>query len=259
MSINTVDSFHAKRPSAERLPEDKINLRGIGLFGSLIVFGTASIILILETEFLIPYLSRITGWETVIFWFIVAGLGLFLPLLIAAFIIVKKEGHHFNKRLWIDRLRFKKMTRTHWIWSMASILVIGISSALTIEILKMLVGSVNIKPIFLSFEPLTKDRYWLLAIWFPYWLLNIMGEEIFWRGTILPRQEIVFGKFTWLLHGFLWWIFHLGFGWQLIVTLLPHLFIQSYVVQRLKNTWVGVIIHAGINGPIFLAISFGLM
>jgi len=37
------------------------------------------------------------------------------------------------------------------------------------------------------------------------------------------------------------------------------LFIQSYVVQRRKNTWVGVVIHGGINGPGFLAIAFGLL
>jgi len=37
------------------------------------------------------------------------------------------------------------------------------------------------------------------------------------------------------------------------------LFIQSYVVQRRKNTWVGVVIHGGINGPGFLTIAFGLL
>jgi membrane protease YdiL (CAAX protease family) len=86
-----------------------------------------------------------------------------------------------------------------------------------------------------------------------------MGEEILWRGVIFPRQEVVFGKYTWLIHGFGWSLFHLAFGWQLFMTMLPILFIQSIAVQKTKNSWVGVTIHAIINGPSFIAISLGFL
>ncbi len=241
------------------MKENEIDLKGIGFIKSFAIFGIASMILIIETQFLIPYLSKVTGWEAVIFWFVVAGLGLFLPLLITSTLILKNEGYRFNKKVWNERLRFKNMTRADWLWSIGAIVAIGILSAFIIEIIKAFVGEVNHQPPFMSFEPLTNGRYWILLIWFPYWLLNIMGEEILWRGTLLPRQEIVFGRFTWLFHGFFWGIFHIGFGWQLLITLLPILFIQSYVVQRQKNSWIGVIIHAGINGPSFIAISFGFI
>jgi len=241
------------------MKENEIDLKGIGFIKSFAIFGIASMILIIETQFLIPYLSKVTGWEAVIFWFVVAGLGLFLPLLITSTLILKNEGYRFNKKVWNERLRFKKMTRADWLWSIGAIVAIGILSAFIIEIIKAFVGEVNHQPPFMSFEPLNNGRYWILLIWFPYWLLNIMGEEILWRGTLLPRQEIVFGRFTWLFHGFFWGIFHIGFGWQLLITLLPILFIQSYVVQRQKNSWIGVIIHAGINGPSFIAISFGFI
>ncbi len=234
-------------------------LNGIGFFKSFAIFGIASIVLIVETQFVIPCLSKITGWETVILWFIVAGLGIFLPLLITALLILKKEGHRLNKQVWIERLRFKKMTGTDWLWCIGAMVVIGILSAAIIEVLKVCVDEVSFQPPFMSFEPLAKGRYWILLIWLPYWLLNIMGEEVLWRGVLLPRQEIVFGKFTWLYHGLFWGVFHIGFGWQLLVTVIPILFIQSYVVQRRKNSWTGVVIHAGINGPSFLAISFGLI
>jgi membrane protease YdiL (CAAX protease family) len=109
----------------------------------------------------------------------------------------------------------------------------------------------------MSFEPLTSGRYWLLAVWFPYWIINIFGEEILWRGVMLPRQEAAFGKYTWIVHGSGWGLFHIAFGWQLLIILIPLIFIQSYVVQKTKNSWTGVIIHSGLNGPSFLAISFG--
>jgi membrane protease YdiL (CAAX protease family) len=31
-----------------------------------------------------------------------------------------------------------------------------------------------------------------------------------------------------------------------------------YVAQRSQNTWVGIIVHAGLNGSAFLMLAFGL-
>jgi membrane protease YdiL (CAAX protease family) len=188
----------------------------------------------------------------------VAGLGIFLPILIVSYILVRKEGYQLNDELWRERLRFKKMSRSDWKNSLAGLLSIAVLSFLIIKLVEIIYGSIEFQPSFLLFEPLTKGRYFILAAWLPYWILNIMGEEIFWRGVILPKQEIVFGKYTWLVHGILWGIFHLSFGWQLLLTLAPTLLILPYIVQKQKNSWIGVIIHSGINGPSFIAISFGL-
>lgn len=237
----------------------KNNIKGISLLNTFLIFGIASTALVLETYFLIPFLSKRTGLEPILFWFIVAGLGIFLPFLVLAYFILRNEGVKIGKNTWEDRLRFKKMNKTDWLWSIGSIIMIGILSFAIIKLLEILIGKVESQPSFMYFEPLTPDRYWLLLIWFPYWLLNIMGEEILWRGVILPRQEVVFRKNAWLIHGIFWGIFHIAFGWQLLLTLMPVLFIQSYVVQRRKNSWTGVVIHAVINGPSFIAISFGLL
>ena len=241
------------------MPNSKPNLKSLGFTDSFIIFGIASIILILETHFLIPFFSRITGWETVIFWFIFAGLGMFLPLLILSYIFIKREGHPFNRELWTERLRFHKITRSDLLWSIGGIIAIGVLSASIMEILKAIFGEMQSQPPFMTFEPLSGGRLWILVAWFPYWLLNIMGEEIFWRGVLLPKQEIAFGKYTWLVHGTCWAIFHLAFGWMLFLTMLPILFIQSYVVCKTKNSYTGVIIHAVINGPSFILIALGVM
>ncbi len=124
---------------------------------------------------------------------------------------------------------------------------------------ELIAGSYDPTPPFMAFEPLRAGRYWLLLVWAPFWILNILGEEILWRGVMLPRQELAFGKRAWIVHGLGWALFHAAFGWQLLVTLIPLIFIQSYIVQRTRNSWLGVVLHGGINGPSFLAIAFGLL
>lgn len=239
--------------------ESKTKIKKLGVFGSFAIYVPAAILMFCMTKYLIPYLSSLTGQETILFWFIVAGLGIFLPLIITGFFILKSEGYRISKTTWAERLRFRKITKRDLLWSLAGLIFVGLFSGLIMKGLELLIGEFDHSPAFMSFEPLTKGRYWLLMVWLPYWILNILGEEFLWRGVMLPRQEVAFGKYTWIIHGFGWGIFHIAFGWQLLITLIPLIFIQSYIVQKTKNSWVGVIMHGGLNGPSFLAICFGLI
>ena len=234
-------------------------LKKLGLAASFAIYIPAAILMFGLTKYLIPYLSQITGQETILFWFIVGGLGIFLPLIITGIIILKYEGYTISKQTWKERLRFRKITRRDLLWCFAGFIAVGVLSVLIMKGLEIAIGQFDHSPAFMSFEPLSKGRYWLLLVWFPYWILNILGEEFLWRGVMLPRQEIVFGKYAWLIHGFGWGLFHIAFGWQLLITLIPLIFIQSYVVQKTKNSWIGVIMHGGLNGPSFIAICFGLI
>lgn len=238
---------------------DSSAIKKLGVLSSLAIYVFAALIMFCLTKYLIPYLSEITGQEPVIFWFIVAGLGIFTPLIITGILILKKEGYSLNWETWVRRLRFKKISKSDLIWSLGGLIVVGILSGVVMKVMEVLIGQFNHSPTFMTFEPLTPGRYWILLLWFPYWLLNIFGEEFIWRGVMLPRQELAFGKYTWLIHGTGWGLFHIAFGWHLLITLLPLIYIQSYIVQKKKNSWIGVIMHAGLNGPSFIAISLGLI
>lgn len=234
-------------------------IKPMGFLLSMLIYVPAAILMFVLTKYLIPFLNKTTGLETILFWFLVASLGVFLPMVIFAVIFLKKEGFALTLKTWKERLRFRKITKKDLIWTFGGIMAILIFSGLIMKGLEMFAGKFDHTPPFMSFEPLSSGRYWILAVWFPYWILNIMGEEIFWRGFMMPRQEISFGKYTWIIHGFGWGLFHIAFGWQLLITLIPIIFIQSYVVQKTKNSWTGVIMHGGINGPSFIAIALGLI
>lgn len=237
----------------------KKEIKKLGLTGSFSIYIPAAVLMFVLTKFLIPYLSKTTGQETILFWFLVAGLGIFTPLILTGLLILKSEGYVLSKRTFRERLRFRKMTKSDWIWTGSAFLAVGVLSGLLMKGLEVLIGKFDHSPAFMAFEPLSEGRYWLLLVWAPYWILNILGEEFLWRGVMLPRQEISFGKYAWVIHGFGWLLFHVAFGWQLLITLIPLIFIQSYVVQKTKNSWVGVIMHGGLNGPSFIAICFGLI
>jgi membrane protease YdiL (CAAX protease family) len=85
---------------------------------------------------------------------------------------------------------------------------------------------------------------------------NIAGEELWWRGYLLPRQELAFGKSTWLLHGLLWTAFH-AFKWWDMIGLLPVCLAISFSAQRLRNNWPALITHALFNGMSLLAVIAG--
>jgi membrane protease YdiL (CAAX protease family) len=230
---------------------------GLGL--SAVIFGGATVLLLVGTGVLIPYLHEITGLEHVLLWFLVAGLGVFTPLLLLALWLLQREGAFSQPNLWSGRLRFRRMSRRDWIWTIGAVVAIGMLSSVLMHVIQVLFGQMDHQPPFMAFEPLTPGRYWILAVWLPYWLLNIMGEEILWRGVMLPRQEAGVGRYAWLVNALGWMLFHVAFGWQLLVVLVPILFLLPYVVQRQQNSWVAVVIHGAVNGPSFLAISFGLL
>jgi membrane protease YdiL (CAAX protease family) len=114
-------------------------------------------------------------------------------------------------------------------------------------------------PPFMAVKPLEASQSYILALWLPFFTLNIVGEELWWRGFIQPRQEPVFGRTTWLVQGLLHGLFHFSFGLGVMFVLWPVVFSIPWAVQRTRNTSVGIVIHAGVNGPAFLAVTLGLL
>jgi hypothetical protein len=47
-----------------------------------------------------------------------------------------------------------------------------------------------------------QGAWWILLYYVAImFLCNIGGKELWWRGYVLPRQELVFGRTAWIVHG----------------------------------------------------------
>ncbi len=85
------------------------------------------------------------------------------------------------------------------------------------------------------------------------YVANVVGEELWWRVYVLPRQERAVKGHAWIVHGLMCYAFHLMFFWDMI-PLLAMTLILTYVSQRTRSTWPALIAHFVLNGQLFLLI-----
>ena len=223
------------------------------------VFVLGATLMWVATSEAAPWVAKTLGADPMLAWFIAVLAVVALPLVVVAGTILRREGRPTAPVLWRQRLRFRPMTSTDRRIALRGIGVVALTSAPLSGLLVALYGLEALHPSFLGELPLGPERRWLLAAWFPFWIINILGEEILWRGIVLPRQESSFGPRAWAFNAVGWGLFHVAFGWMMLVMVLPILIVLPRAVQRTSNSWVGVCIHAALNGPSFVIVSLGLL
>lgn len=142
------------------------------------------------------------------------------------------------------------------IWVIAGLIAVGTTSGVIVRLARYVSPNFRPSPWFLQHAP--GFHAWVFAAWVPLFITNILGEELTWRGYILPRQEARFGRAAWLPNGILWCLFHWSFGWPILLTLLPITLLLPWIVFRRRNTWVGIIIHAVFNATGFVIVASGV-
>lgn len=229
---------------------------------SLLLFGIPTIVFLVICRGLVPLLNQNYGFHPALSWFM-GGLLIFLPLFLLVIVGVKKDGFRIKAEIF-NRLRLRKLSKRDWKYALLSTLIILMLTGLIMGISRFLhvrfgIPEIETTPSFLKFEPFQGSERFLLLAWLVMFFFNILGEEMMWRGYILPRQELNLGSNAWFFNALLWLMFHICFGLQLIILLIPILFILPYAVQRTQNTSVGIYIHALVNGPAFVMVSLGII
>ena len=106
-----------------------------------------------------------------------------------------------------------------------------------------------------------RGAWWVLVYYAVImFVFNIGGEELWWRGYALPRQELAFGRTAWVIHGIFWSAFHLFMQptlWDTVRMAISGLAL-SYVAQHTKSTWPGIVGHSFGNLPFFLGLVDGV-
>ena len=245
-------------------------LTPLGWFGSVLLFGVPSLVF---TFFLFVVMPSAMARGATPFQGFHAGFMAPLALMLAAaFIAYRMEGRPLTWTGIRDRFRLDRPDRGTWLWTAALVAWL----ILWMEILPfngMLRGAFDWVRFYdhpagyaAFMSGLTDGETQILGLPFSWGLLlyyllglfvfNILGEELWWRGYILPRQELAFGARTWIIHGTLWTLFHFFYHTNLgiLISYLPTTLGIAYVCQRTRNTWPGIIGHMVSNMvlPLFM-------
>ena len=243
---------------------------------ALLYFGIPALIFVLSVYFLIPFFMSRGLTE-----FMSYSLSLLIPLVlmfIASLVALRMEGYPVSWESIQERFRLRSMNRTDWVWMVVSFVVMmvgagifGVLGQLLVingviplpaniptALLDPTIDPANLLTVFKeSLGPNAQGNWWLVVFSLFLLAFNIFGEEFWWRGVVLPRQELVHGRNTWLIHGTLWALFHAFKYWSWL-GLLPVCLALSFVAQKRRNTWPGIITHFAVNGlslvPILSAI-----
>jgi membrane protease YdiL (CAAX protease family) len=86
---------------------------------------------------------------------------------------------------------------------------------------------------------------------------TVLGEELLFRGFLLPRMNGVFGRGDWVANGVLFAVYHLHMPWVIPAALLDT-FILAYPSRRYRSALIGIAVHSA-QSVVILALVLALV
>ncbi len=229
---------------------------------TMLAFGIPSLVMVISFHWIMPILQRIglTPFESMVVSYSVP----MAWMLTAALVMYHKvDGYPLTWQAFRQRFRYPRLTVKAILQGLGVFVVImvgyGLLNGLATVLTQSWMPIANHLPALLdprvALTTGTLDNMvggqiagnWRVVIlYFIMFFFNIVGEELWWRGYLLPRQEVTHGRYAWVWHGLLWTAFHIHKWWDLIGLLAVCLPI-AFVSQRTKNNWPAFIAHALFN------------
>ena len=244
---------------------DRRNVKPMNLWLSLLYFGVPCALFNLSVRLLIPLLDRL-GVPLFVNFLIGVG-GPLLLLFIASLVAYRAEGNPWSVSHLRARFRLGAMTPRTWLWTLALTVVmlfgpplLAFSSGWIRSFAppsEVVARMFEVGPDSFMGMPMG-GAYLVLMGFFLFIIVNVLGEELWWRGYVLPRQEASMGGWAWLANGLLWALFHSFFQWE-VIGLLPGALALAYVAQRRKSTWPGIVAHLAVNVPSIVSLLVGVL
>lgn len=236
----------------------------------LIIWTLSALPMFLFAFVIAPTVATLTKWPIlIVYWMsIIAGL---MWQFVLSLCILKYDGHKFNRETLFMRLKYKtpihpktgKSSYRLLLWTIPFIVLsIAIQSDMIglPEVDSYLAPLVKHLPTY-DLSSLSKDDYrgqwWIFILLFLTLVFNyFLGEELIYRGILLPKMNGVFGKWDWFFNGVLFGFYHLHKPQVILSTALYFGFVFAFPSKLFQSSWMAAIIH-GLEGlfALFLVIS----
>lgn len=95
-----------------------------------------------------------------------------------------------------------------------------------------------------------------LAVFFVQAIFNtVIGEEMLFRGLLLPRMARAFGKWDWVANGLLFGLYHLHQPWGMVNSALKGVLCLALPSRRFRCAWFGIAAHSGQSAYLLILIT----
>ena len=74
---------------------------------------------------------------------------------------------------------------------------------------------------------------------------TVIGEELLFRGLLLPRMAGAFGRWDWLANGILFGFYHWHQPWGMLGSAIDGTLLYALPSRAFKSSWFGIIVHSG--------------
>ncbi len=200
--------------------------------------------------------------------------GLAWQFALVVFLIRREAGtfswSEFRRRLWLNTPRDPQTGETRgrlWLWLIPLIALAAVYGMQLAKLADRLWASVFpflAEPPAYSLGALTASpdaKAQLVGAW-GIWALfvvqavlnTVIGEELLFRGLLLPRMSRTFGKWDWVVNGLLFGLYHLHQPWGILRSVVDGTLLYALPSRRFRSSWFGIIAHSGQS--VLLVFSF---
>ena len=208
-------------------------------------------------------------------------IGLIWQFVLSMIIVRKEEGDlrwaTIKRRLRLNAPqdpRTGKTRRRLWLWVIPFLIAsVVYDLAITPSVDKLWVSifpflaepsGASLGALFGSKEILARlvGAWWFFGLFVVMSVFNsFLGEELLFRGVLLPKMEGVFGRWSWVANGVLFGLYHVHQPWGILQNVISGPFVLAFPSWRFRSTWMAVIVHSAQSvffGFLILALILGL-
>jgi membrane protease YdiL (CAAX protease family) len=84
---------------------------------------------------------------------------------------------------------------------------------------------------------------------------TVLGEELLFRGLLLPRMRAAFGRGDWIANAVLFAVYHLHQPWSMPSALTTGLLLAG-ATRRWRSAWLGIIAHSAQSAVFTMLLIF---
>ena len=107
-------------------------------------------------------------------------------------------------------------------------------------------------------SPELKGAWWLIGVALTSCLFNyVLGEELLFRGILLPKMRGVFGRWDWIANSVLFAFYHLHRPTQMLGFIIGGL-AWTLPTRRFRSLWFSIILH-GVEGVFVVGLTIAIV